>query len=195
MRPGLVDSQGVHHFLQESFDLAAAQSSIFELSRIPYKDDTFDIQTSLSSRATVNLFSSLDWNSLALIVFIVIAALLCVVLSGLSQFLSRSIVQDAEKRSTYECGFSPHDSATRAPFDVHYYITGIMFLVFDVEIALIFPFASTAYELEWLAYVNMAIFIIILTIGYAYEWVRGALLWSVKLMNGVPTNWNINNTQ
>jgi NADH-quinone oxidoreductase subunit A len=67
-----------------------------------------------------------------------------VILSGLSQMLSRSIAQDAEKRSTYECGFSPHDSATRAPFDVHYYITGIMFLVFDVEIALIFPFAVNA---------------------------------------------------
>lgn len=105
-----------------------------------------------------------------------VAALLCVILSGLSQLLSRSIAQDAEKRSTYECGFSPHDSATRAPFDVHYYVVGIMFLVFDVEIALIFPFASCAEELEWLAYANMAVFIIVLTVGYAYEWVRGALL-------------------
>jgi NADH:ubiquinone oxidoreductase subunit 3 (subunit A) len=84
----------------------------------------------------------------ALIVFVLIAAILCVILSGLSQMLSRRIVQDAEKRSTYECGFSPYDSATRAPFDVHYYITGIMFLVFDVELALIFPLASSAEELE-----------------------------------------------
>ena len=90
-------------------------------------------------------------------------------MSGLSQLLSRSIKQDAEKRSTYECGFSPHDSAARAPFDVHYYITGIMFLVFDVEIALIFPLASSAAELEWLAYANMAVFIVVLTVGYAYE--------------------------
>lgn len=83
--------------------------------------------------------------------------------------LARSITQDAEKRSTYECGFSPHDSATRAPFDVHYYVVGIMFLVFDVEVALIFPFACNAAEIGWIAYLNMGIFIFILTIGYVYE--------------------------
>jgi NADH-quinone oxidoreductase subunit A len=118
---------------------------------------------------TLKLFGDLDWNRLALVIFIAVAAILCVILSGLSQMLSRSIAQDAEKRSTYECGFSPHDSATRAPFDVHYYVVGIMFLVFDVEIALIFPFASCAEELEWLAYANMAVFIVVLTVGYAYE--------------------------
>lgn len=123
----------------------------------------------LYARASVSLFGGLDWNHLSLVVFVFAAAILCIILSGLSQMLSRSIAQDTEKRSTYECGFSPHDSATRAPFDVHYYVVGIMFLVFDVEIALIFPFASCAEELEWLAYANMAIFIVVLTVGYAYE--------------------------
>jgi NADH-quinone oxidoreductase subunit A len=118
---------------------------------------------------TLKLFGGLDWNHLSLVLFIAVAAILCVILSGLSQMLSRSIAQDAEKRSTYECGFSPHDSATRAPFDVHYYVVGIMFLVFDVEIALIFPFASCAEELDWLAYTNMAIFVVVLTVGYGYE--------------------------
>ena len=146
-------------------------------------------------RYALSLFGGLDWNHLALVVFILVAAVLCVILSGLSQILSRSIAQDAEKRSTYECGFSPHDSATRAPFDVHYYVVGIMFLVFDVEIALIFPFASCAEELEWLAYANMAVFIIVLTVGYAYEWVRGALLWAVKLLPEVPAGWNLNNSR
>jgi NADH-quinone oxidoreductase subunit A len=134
------------------------------------------LSSALSDRVALRLFGNLDWNHLALLSFVFIAAVLCLVLSGLSQLLSRSIAQDAEKRSTYECGFSPHDSATRAPFDVHYYVVGIMFLVFDVEIALIFPFASCAEELEWLAYANMAVFIVVLTVGYAYEWVRGALL-------------------
>lgn len=137
---------------------------------------SFLLLSVLYSRASLGLFGGLDWNHLAFVVFIFVAAALCLILSGLSQMLSRSIAQDAEKRSTYECGFSPHDSATRAPFDVHYYVVGIMFLVFDVEIALIFPFASCAEELEWLAYANMAVFIIVLTVGYAYEWVRGALL-------------------
>jgi NADH-quinone oxidoreductase subunit A len=147
-----------------------------------------------ADRAFLTLFGGLDWNHLALVAFVFIAAVLCVVLSGLSQLLSRSIAQDAEKRSTYECGFSPHDSATRAPFDVHYYVVGIMFLVFDVEIALIFPFASCAEELEWLAYANMAVFIVVLTVGYAYEWVRGALLWAVKLLPEAPVKWNLNNS-
>jgi len=127
------------------------------------------VPSGLYARASVSLFGVLDWNHLSLVVFVFAAAILCIILSGLSQMLSRSIAQDAEKRSTYECGFSPHDSATRAPFDVHYYVVGIMFLVFDVEIALIFPFASCAEELEWLAYANMAIFIVVLTVGYAYE--------------------------
>jgi len=153
------------------------------------------LKYTLYDRASLALFSGLDWNVFSLVSFILIAAVLCLVLSGLSQMLSRSIAQDAEKRSTYECGFSPYDSATRAPFDVHYYVVGIMFLVFDVEIALIFPFASNAEELEWVAYANMAIFIIVLTVGYAYEWVRGALLWAVKLLPGLPANWNLNNSQ
>ena len=149
----------------------------------------------LYDRVSLSLFGGLDWNFLALIVFVLIAAILCIILSSLSQLLSRSIVQDAEKRSTYECGFSPHDSATRAPFDVHYYVVGIMFLVFDVEIALIFPFASCAEELDWVAYVNMSVFVLVLTIGYAYEWVRGALLWAVKLLPGLPANWSLRNSR
>lgn len=127
------------------------------------------VENNFFDRAVLKFAASLDLNTTMLVVFIVIAAVLCVILSGLAQVLSRNIAQDAEKRSTYECGFSPHDSATRAPFDVHYYVVGIMFLVFDVEIALIFPLASCAEELEWLAYANMAVFILVLTVGYAYE--------------------------
>jgi NADH-quinone oxidoreductase subunit A len=70
-----------------------------------------------------------------------------------------------------------------------------MFLVFDVEIALIFPFASCAEELEWLAYANMAVFIVVLTVGYAYEWVRGALLWAVKLLPGTPVHKELSSFQ
>lgn len=150
---------------------------------------------SATERVFLGLFSDISWNMLPLIVFICISAVLCLILSGLSQGISRSIAQDTEKRSTYECGFSPHDSATRAPFDVHYYVVGIMFLVFDVEIALIFPFATHAAELDCLAYINMAIFVVVLTIGYAYEWARGALLWAVKLQPAVPVDVNLNNTR
>jgi NADH-quinone oxidoreductase subunit A len=60
-------------------------------------------------------------------------------LFSVAYFLSLSVVKDSEKLSQYECGFEPFDEATRHPFDVHFYIVGILFLIFDVEVALLFP--------------------------------------------------------
>jgi NADH:ubiquinone oxidoreductase subunit 3 (subunit A) len=60
-------------------------------------------------------------------------------LFGIAYFLSLSTIKDSEKLSQYECGFEPFDEATRHPFDVHFYVVGILFLIFDVEIALLFP--------------------------------------------------------
>ena len=74
-----------------------------------------------------------------IILYLFLAALLCVVLSLIAYTFSLSSEQDVEKRSEYECGFEPFDSATRLPFDVHFYLVGILFLIFDVEIALLFP--------------------------------------------------------
>lgn len=74
-----------------------------------------------------------------LLLYVVIAALLCILLAAVAYLLSLSTNQDTEKRSEYECGFEPFDSATRLPFDVHFYLVGILFLIFDVEIALLFP--------------------------------------------------------
>ena len=71
--------------------------------------------------------------------YLIIAAALCTVLALVAYLASLSSVQESEKRSEYECGFEPFDSATRLPFDVHFYLVGILFLVFDVEIALLFP--------------------------------------------------------
>jgi len=71
--------------------------------------------------------------------FFGVAAALCCALASLAYLLSLSSSQDSEKKSEYECGFEPFDSATRLPFDVHFYLVGILFLIFDVEIALLFP--------------------------------------------------------
>lgn len=71
--------------------------------------------------------------------YVFIAILLCAVLASLAYLFSLSTSQDTEKRSEYECGFAPFDSATRLPFDVHFYLVGILFLIFDVEVALLFP--------------------------------------------------------
>lgn len=95
----------------------------------------------------------------------------------LAYFLSLSTIKDSEKLSQYECGFEPFDEATRHPFDVHFYIVGILFLIFDVEIALLFPWVLALNNTGWFAFLTMCIFLIILTIGFFYEWHRGALLW------------------
>jgi NADH:ubiquinone oxidoreductase subunit 3 (subunit A) len=74
-----------------------------------------------------------------LLVFAMLVVALCALLATLAYLLSLTASQDTEKRSEYECGFAPFDSATRHPFEVHFYVVGILFLIFDVEIALLFP--------------------------------------------------------
>lgn len=74
-----------------------------------------------------------------LVLYLFLAMALCGLLATIAYLFSLSSVQDSEKRSEYECGFEPFDSATRLPFDVHFYLVGILFLIFDVEIALLFP--------------------------------------------------------
>lgn len=78
-------------------------------------------------------------NYYGIVIYLCLAAALCGLLASLAYVFSLSSVQDSEKRSEYECGFEPFDSATRLPFDVHFYLVGILFLIFDVEIALLFP--------------------------------------------------------
>jgi NADH-quinone oxidoreductase subunit A len=72
-------------------------------------------------------------------VLLLIALAICFLLFFIAYFFSFSTIKDSEKLSEYECGFEPFDNATRHPFDVHFYIVGILFLIFDVEIALLFP--------------------------------------------------------
>jgi len=84
-----------------------------------------------------NDYNAQTYYGLTLYLFLAIA--LCGLLATLAYIFSLSSIQDSEKRSEYECGFEPFDSATRLPFDVHFYLVGILFLIFDVEIALLFP--------------------------------------------------------
>lgn len=74
-----------------------------------------------------------------LVLYFFLAIALCGILATVAYLFSLSSAQDSEKRSEYECGFEPFDNATRLPFDVHFYLVGILFLIFDVEIALLFP--------------------------------------------------------
>jgi NADH-quinone oxidoreductase subunit A len=81
-----------------------------------------------------------------------------------------------EKNSPYECGFEAFDDA-RAPFDVRYYLVAILFIIFDLETAFLFPWAVVLRKIGWTGFWAMMIFLAILVVGFVYEWKRGALEW------------------
>ena len=83
---------------------------------------------------------------------------------------------DPEKVSAYECGFNAFDDA-RMKFDVRFYLVSILFIIFDLEIAFLFPWAVAFKDGSILAFWSMMVFLAILTIGFAYEWKKGALEW------------------
>jgi len=83
---------------------------------------------------------------------------------------------DPEKISAYECGFNAFDDA-RMKFDVRFYLVSILFIIFDLEIAFLFPWAAAFGSLSDVAFWSMMVFLAVLTIGFAYEWKKGALEW------------------
>src|SRR5690242_9490454 len=118
-------------------------------------------------------------NYLPVLIFLTVATLLAAVLLGLGTALGRFAVRsrnDAQKLSPYECGFDPFED-TRRRFDVRYYLVAIVFIVFDLEIAFLFPWAVMFAKLPPLAWVSMGIFLAILIVGFIYDWKKGALDW------------------
>ena len=83
---------------------------------------------------------------------------------------------DPEKLSAYECGFNAFDDA-RMKFDVRFYLVSILFIIFDLEIAFLFPWSVAFGELGDVAFWSMMVFLAVLTVGFAYEWKKGALEW------------------
>ena len=83
---------------------------------------------------------------------------------------------DPEKRSPYECGFEAFEDA-RMKFDVRYYLVAILFILFDLEIAFLFPWAIVLREIGAFGFWAMVVFLGILVVGFAYEWKKGALEW------------------
>lgn len=81
-----------------------------------------------------------------------------------------------EKLSQYECGFEPFEDS-RLKFNIRYYFVGILFIIFDLEIAFLFPWAVCLDYLEMPGFIAMGIFLIVLTVGFIYEWKKGALEW------------------
>ena len=118
-------------------------------------------------------------NSLPVLIFLTVATLLAAVLLGLGTAFGRHFARfrnDPEKLSPYECGFDPFED-TRRKFDVRYYLVAIVFIVFDLEIAFLFPWAVMFSKLPTLGWVSMGIFLAILVVGFIYDWKKGALDW------------------
>jgi NADH-quinone oxidoreductase subunit A len=118
-------------------------------------------------------------NYLPVLIFLVIATGLAVLLltlgTGLGRFFSR-FHNDRDKLSPYECGFEAFED-TRMRFDVRYYLVAILFIVFDLEIAFLFPWAVALSHIGLFGLVAMGIFLGILVVGFIYEWKKGALEW------------------
>jgi len=99
---------------------------------------------------------------------------------GLVLILAAAVVAvrnpDSEKVSAYECGFNAFDDA-RMKFDVRFYLVSILFIIFDLEIAFLFPWAVAFGEIGMVGFWSMMVFLAVLTIGFAYEWKKGALEW------------------
>ncbi len=114
-------------------------------------------------------------NYLPIYVYLCVAMGIGLVLLGLG-FLIGKGQKYAEKLSPYECGFEPFEDS-RIRFDVRYYLVAILFIVFDLEIAFLFPWAITLEETGLAGILAMGIFIVILVVGFIYEWKKGALEW------------------
>jgi NADH-quinone oxidoreductase subunit A len=112
---------------------------------------------------------------LPILLFIMIAAVLGTALAVLPLIVAPS-KPDAEKLSAYECGFPAFDDA-RMKFDVRFYLVSILFIIFDLEVAFLFPWAISLKAIGVFGFWSMIVFLGVLTVGFIYEWKKGALEW------------------
>ena len=114
-------------------------------------------------------------NYLPIVIFIGLAAVIGLALL-VAPFLIAYKKPDPEKVSAYECGFDAFDDA-RMKFDVRFYLVSILFIIFDLEVAFLFPWAVAFKDVGWFGFWSMMIFLGVLTVGFIYEWKKGALEW------------------
>ena len=112
---------------------------------------------------------------LPILMFLGIAIALSTVMVAAAYIVARQR-PDSEKDSAYECGFEAFDDA-RSKFDVRFYLVAILFIIFDLEVAFLFPWAVALGDIGLLGFWSMVVFLGILTIGFVYEWKKGALEW------------------
>jgi NADH-quinone oxidoreductase subunit A len=134
----------------------------------------------LPSRHSAEIGSRLGMENLLseyfpILVFLVIAGGLAAGMILFSFVLAKQN-PNSEKLSPYECGFEPFEDA-RVRFDVRYYLVAILFIIFDLEVAFLFPWAVALGDIGLFGFWSMIVFLAVLTVGFAYEWRKGALEW------------------
>lgn len=112
---------------------------------------------------------------LPILVFLIIATGISLICLAIPQVVAPKRPY-GEKMSPYECGFEAFDDA-RSKFDVRFYLVAILFIVFDLEVAFLFPWVMAFGKIGLFGYFSMMIFLLVLTIGFIYEWKKGALEW------------------
>ena len=118
---------------------------------------------------------SLLLQYLPILIFLAIAIGLAVALVVASMIIARQR-PDSAKLSAYECGFDAFEDA-RTKFDVRFYLVAILFIIFDLEVAFLFPWAVSLGKIGAFGFWSMMVFLVVLTVGFIYEWKKGALEW------------------
>ena len=112
---------------------------------------------------------------LPILIFLFIALIFASVMMSAGFFFGGSN-PDSEKNSPYECGFEAFDDS-RSRFDIRFYLVAILFIIFDLEVAFLFPWAVSLGEIGAFGFWSMFVFLVVLTVGFIYEWKKGALDW------------------
>ena len=118
-------------------------------------------------------------NYFPVLMFIVVGLLVGILTVAIGGIMSRMVGvhrPDPEKLAPYECGFEAFEDA-RMKFDVRYYLVAILFILFDLEVAFLFPWAVVLREIGLFGFLAMVVFLGILVVGFIYEWMKGALEW------------------
>ncbi len=110
-----------------------------------------------------------------IIIFLVLALGMALLMVIASWIVGKNLPDD-QKLAPYECGFDAFED-TRSQFDVRFYLVAILFIIFDLEVAFLFPWAVSLGSIGMLGFWSMVIFLIVLTVGFIYEWRKGALEW------------------
>jgi len=121
------------------------------------------------------MISSLVVDYFPILIFLAIAVVMAGAMVAMSYMLGPQN-PDAEKVSPYECGFEAFEDA-RSKFDVRFYLVSILFIIFDLEVAFLFPWSTSLGAIGMFGFWSMIVFLTILTIGFIYEWKKGALEW------------------